>query len=237
MPTDAIANIWVTPVLRDLIVAGFSMIGIYLVSGIAYLDPWHCLTSFVQYTFFFMSFPNILNVYACKICYSYCLVCNLHDVSWGTKGDNGAESLGGVRAVNKNGKSVVSVALPMDESDIDLNYDSFHKDLNVPDKENPTINEKTLQEDYFRSFRTYTVLSWFFSNAIVIVALTNQSIYAVIFNQSLPVNKGGEFNPYLRFLFYFVALISFVRLSGSLLYLILWYGKQSFRNLKYYISN
>lgn len=64
---DEIENIWVTPVLRDLLIAGFSMIGIYVISGLAYLDPWHCLTSFVQYTFFFMSYPNILNVYACKI--------------------------------------------------------------------------------------------------------------------------------------------------------------------------
>lgn len=61
-----VENILQVPVLRDLLIAAFSMIGIYVVSGFAYLDPWHCITSFIQYTFFFMSYPNILNVYACK---------------------------------------------------------------------------------------------------------------------------------------------------------------------------
>jgi len=230
---DEIENIWVTPVLRDLLLAVFAMLGIHVVSGLAYLDPWHFITSFVQYTLFFMSYPNILNVYACKISYSNSSVCNLHDVTWGTKGDNVAESLGGVHVVNKNGKDMVSVALPSDRRDINSNYDFFFKELKTPDSDPPSVDEKTLQEDYFRSFRTYTVLLWFFSNAIVIVALTNESIYSFVFKQQLPVNEGGEFNPYLRFLFYFVALISGVRLLGSLLYLLQWYPKQLIRSAIY----
>ena len=42
-------------------------------------DPWHMLSSFPQYMLIAPSFTNVLNVYA---------FCNLHDVSWGTKGES-----------------------------------------------------------------------------------------------------------------------------------------------------
>ena len=126
------------------------------------------------------------------------LVCNLHDVSWGTKGDNAAASLGGVQVINKDGKEMVSVALPSHRKDINSNYDVFYQELKAPEEEAPSIDKKTKQEDYFRSFRTYTVLLWFFSNGIVIVALTNEAVYSLFFKAQLPITKGGEFNPYLR---------------------------------------
>ena len=41
-------------------------------------------------------------------------MCNLHDVSWGTKGDNGAsKDLGGAKKVaNKDGQDMYEVELP-----------------------------------------------------------------------------------------------------------------------------
>jgi chitin synthase len=37
--------------------------------------------------------------------------CNLHDVSWGTKGDNGAsKDLGQAKKVEKDGKEMVSLS-------------------------------------------------------------------------------------------------------------------------------
>lgn len=58
---------------RDMVIATASTWGLYLVSSILHMDPWHMVTSFVQYLFFLPSFINILNVYS---------FCNLHDVSW-----------------------------------------------------------------------------------------------------------------------------------------------------------
>jgi chitin synthase len=58
------------------------------------------ITSFVQYLLLLPSYVNILLIYA---------FCNLHDVSWGTKGDNGAsKDLGQVKKVEKDGKELVS---------------------------------------------------------------------------------------------------------------------------------
>jgi cellulose synthase/poly-beta-1,6-N-acetylglucosamine synthase-like glycosyltransferase len=58
------------------------------------------LTSFVQYLLLLPSYVNILLIYA---------FCNLHDVSWGTKGDNGSsKDLGQAKKVEKDGKEMVS---------------------------------------------------------------------------------------------------------------------------------
>jgi chitin synthase len=62
------------------------------------------LTSFIQYLLLLPSYVNILLIYA---------FCNLHDVSWGTKGDNGAsKDLGQAKKVEKDGKEMVSSSLP-----------------------------------------------------------------------------------------------------------------------------
>jgi chitin synthase len=61
---------------RDIVLALGSTYGTYIISAILYLDPWHMVTSFVQYIFLVPSFINVLQMYA---------FCNTHDVSWGTK--------------------------------------------------------------------------------------------------------------------------------------------------------
>lgn len=48
-------------------------------------------------------------------------MCNLHDVTWGTKGDNGAsKDLGGAKKIkDANGKEVMEVELPGAREDVD----------------------------------------------------------------------------------------------------------------------
>ena len=55
----------------------------------------------------------------CRFAVMYAM-CNLHDVTWGTKGDNGsAKDLGGAKKVNKDGKEVMEVELPTAREDVD----------------------------------------------------------------------------------------------------------------------
>jgi chitin synthase len=167
---------------------------------------------------------NILNIYACKLFFYNYLVCNLHDVSWGTKGDNKAESLGGVSVVKgKDGKATVSMDIPTDRKDINANYDVFVRELQTPrPKASSTPDAKTRQDDYFRSFRTNIVLFWFLCNGLLIVALTNEQLVEAIGNNT-KLKLSGESNAYLKFIFYSVAGLGAVRFVGSTLYLISYY--------------
>ena len=59
------------PEFRNIIISMASTYGLYILSSILYLDPWHMITSFVQYLLLLPTYVNILNVYA---------FCNTHDV-------------------------------------------------------------------------------------------------------------------------------------------------------------
>lgn len=56
---------------RNIILSLVSTYGLYIIMSLLYMDPWHMITSFVQYLFMMPSYVNILNVYA---------FCNTHDV-------------------------------------------------------------------------------------------------------------------------------------------------------------
>lgn len=59
------------PGFRNVIISMCSTYGLYILSSLLYLDPWHMITSFVQYMLLLPTYVNLLNVYA---------FCNTHDV-------------------------------------------------------------------------------------------------------------------------------------------------------------
>ncbi|KAJ3051351.1 Chitin synthase, class 2 [Rhizophlyctis rosea] len=227
------------PALRDVVLSLFSTYGLYILSSVMYLEPWHMITSFIQYMFLMPSFINILNVYA---------FCNLHDVSWGTKGDNDANAtdLGAVTAQKgKDGKQMVEIDIPSERNDINANYEKFLSGLAQPRPDShKSRDSKTKQEDYFRNFRTKVVCLWAFSNALIIIVLTDEKMSGILFN-GLGVRQNGGFNPYLQvcvrvavcdseqdfianngsfhfqFIFYSVLGLSTFRFIGCTVYLIM----------------
>lgn len=89
-----------------------------------FLDPWHMFTSFIQYLLLLPSYVNILLIYA---------FCNLHDVSWGTKGDNGAaKDLGAAKVKTKDGEDVVEVEMPIDNEDVERLWNQAREELATP---------------------------------------------------------------------------------------------------------
>ncbi|RKP09671.1 glycosyltransferase family 2 protein [Thamnocephalis sphaerospora] len=196
---------------RNLVISLASTYGLYLISSLLHLEPWHMITSFVQYLLLLPAFVNILMVYA---------FCNTHDVSWGTKGDNSASNdLGHAKASKADGKEVAEVALPTEKADINNAYDSLLQELAIKPK---VVKEKrdaaTKREDYYKMFRTRLVLAWMFSNALLIVIFTSGA-FKSWYNRR--VEAGNQFNPYLSFIFWSVAGLSAFRFVGSVLYLIL----------------
>jgi len=78
----------------------------------------------------------------------------VHDVSWGTKGDNKVSTDLGVVKTGKN-KNEVEVAVPTEQKDIDAAYeDALHVLSTKPPKEEPKRDPSTEKEDYYRQFRT-----------------------------------------------------------------------------------
>ena len=164
------------------------------------------ITSFVQYLLLLPSYVNILLIYA---------FCNLHDVSWGTKGDNGAsKDLGGAKKVEKDGKEMAEVALPTKEEDVEALWQQARNELRVPAKE---VKEKRspetkrsdgeytfaiqranslrhLLED--KTFRTNVVLLFLGINMLVILLFTS-TVFLGWIQKHFVTASSSAFNPYL----------------------------------------
>lgn len=146
-------------------------------------------TSFIQYLLLLPSYVNILLIYA---------FCNLHDVSWGTKGDNGsAKDLGQVKVTTKNGEKVAEVKSTRQEDIEDL-YRQAKAELRIPMEH---VKEKRSQEtkraDADRNFRTHVVL-WFLGvNMVIILVLTSHTVTEWLNTKFNPNPEETNFNPYL----------------------------------------
>lgn len=180
-------------VFTNLIVSMASTIGLYFLMSFMYLDPWHMFTSTAQYFLLLPFYLCTLQVYA---------FCNTHDVTWGTKGDNVMKTdLGG--AVGKG--STVELEMPSEQLDIDSGYDEALRNLRDRVEVAPTPpSEAQLQEDYYKSVRTYMVVSWMIANGILAMAVSET--YS---------EKGIGDNYYLRFILWSVAALALFRALGS----------------------
>ncbi|KAJ1564880.1 Chitin synthase, class 2, partial [Cladochytrium tenue] len=186
--------------VKDVFVSMAATTGLYLVAATMYLQPWHVVTSFFQYMLLLPSYVNILMVYA---------FCNLHDVSWGTKGDNSSSAPAAVQTVPKTGlKSkdasgaiIVDVAALSVGPDADRGYERFlHTVRSISDSAatgRAKRDAATKQLDYFRGFRTGLILAWVLSNLLLVVALTNSTISEWIYER-LGASSDDSVNPYLR---------------------------------------
>ncbi|KAJ1549949.1 Chitin synthase, class 2 [Cladochytrium tenue] len=206
-----------TPTFRDMVISTMSTYGLYLLSSIMHLDPWHVFTCVIQYMLMLPSFVNILMVYAFT---------NLHDVSWGTKGIDAASELGKVVATtNAKGEKVVTVELPADDKDGDIMWEEHRRSLmkeaaGLKDRKDGG-GDTTTSDDYFKQFRTNTVLLWFISNGLLVYIFTNAEVVRAMF----PNTTAANINPYLTFLFWSVAFLSFVRWLCSTIYLFGWWSE------------
>ncbi|ORX38479.1 chitin synthase-domain-containing protein [Kockovaella imperatae] len=131
-----------------LVAAVLSVIGFYSLASLLYMDPWHMISSFPQYMLLAPSFTNILNVYA---------FCNLHDVSWGTKGSDRADAL---PAVHSGGEDVQRA-----QEDLDESFFVVVKRAVSPSASPNVQDSGPSLDDQNRTFRTRLVGVWLLSNA------------------------------------------------------------------------
>ncbi|KAF9159647.1 Chitin synthase, class 2 [Actinomortierella ambigua] len=189
---------------RDIVLSLLSTYGLYILMSILYLDPWHMITSFIQYLFMMPSYVNILNVYA---------FCNTHDVSWGTKGDNSVHT--DLGEAKKSDGQVVEVEVPITSADINEAYDAAITELS---QKKPEVHQSrsaaTKQDDYYRNFRTRLVLAWMGSNGLLVAGISSTRL-----QDTLTLADGS--NAYLAAIMWSVFGLSFFRFMGSITYLFL----------------
>lgn len=181
-------------IFTNLIVSTASTLGLYFLMSFLYLDPWHMFTSSGAYFMLLPSYICTLQVYA---------FCNTHDISWGTKGDNTINT--DLGAAEGHGGKTVELEMPSEQLDIDSGYDEALRNLRdrveVPVQ---PISEGQLQEDYYKSVRTYMVLVWMIANAILAMAVSE--VYGA-------TDVGDNF--YLKFILWCVAALALFRAIGS----------------------
>jgi len=121
-------------------------------------------SSFIQYLLLAPSFTNVLNVYA---------FCNLHDVSWGTKGSDKAEALPSVSSKkSKDSDQAVVEDTTRNQGDLDDQFkDTVQRAVTkLVVKE---VVEKPTLDDQNKTFRTRLVSVWMLSNAVLAVFIQN----------------------------------------------------------------
>ncbi|CAG8606533.1 3645_t:CDS:2, partial [Acaulospora morrowiae] len=191
---------------RNIILSVVSTYGLYFLASFLFFEPWHMFTSLGQYLLLVPFYINILNVYA---------FCNVHDVSWGTKGDNSAkQDLGSAKV--SSGKSEVEVEVPVEEKDINEAYEEAVEELRQHVEEevkHRSPSEK--RDDYNKSFRTRVVLSWILSNAALVAVIT--SVDSTL-DKMLPQQTRS--NTYMAFILWSVTGLAAFRFFGSCTFLL-----------------
>ncbi|KII94830.1 glycosyltransferase family 2 protein [Plicaturopsis crispa FD-325 SS-3] len=196
-----------TPPVGALVAAMVSTFGIYLFASVLYRDPWHMFSSFPQYLCLAMSFTNVLNVYA---------FCNLHDVSWGTKGSDKEEALPSVSSKKKGDSAPVVEDTARVQEDVDAAFKETvtRAVTKVVVKEVP---EKPTMDDQNKTFRTRLVAFWMISNAGLAVAIENINGLETDTDASEAALHKKQ-NAYFAFILYSTLGLSSIRFFGCLFY-------------------
>ncbi|KAH7921889.1 glycosyltransferase family 2 protein [Leucogyrophana mollusca] len=205
-----VVKIFTDSVARDIAISLFSTMGLYFISSLISLDPWHMLTSFVQYLLMAPSYIAVLNVYA---------FANIHDISWGTKvGTPDGKDPNPARAVR--GGSQVKLRMPVERGEIDRAYDEALEDLGK--NKLPILADRkpdpTHSEDFFKTIRTNVLLAWVVSNALL--ASTVSSSIPTVRSVEMGDDKGAS--GYFTFILYSIAGLALIRFIGSTTYMFVW---------------
>ncbi|KAI8803323.1 chitin synthase-domain-containing protein, partial [Cladochytrium replicatum] len=226
-------TLWSQPAFRDIVISMGSTWIMYLVSSTLYLEPFHMATC-LQYLFLLPTYINVFQIYS---------FCNLHDISWGTKGDNVAQTAAAApseKMTLKRGKGkeaevgekednvVAEVLLPDEDRDAkNVIYDKYVDTLRTkPEKVKQKRDVKTKVDDYFKLYRTRVILFWILCNGVLTVLLTTDPVLTIMTSR-VDITSGRAVNPYLTVIFWSVAGISGIRFFGSCAYLVSWIGERS----------
>ncbi|KAI9361230.1 chitin synthase 1 [Zopfochytrium polystomum] len=202
-----------------------STYGVMFLASLLQLDVAHMFTCFIQceivyissrrctamgLNLFFLdmivlpSYINVLNIYALS---------NIHDVSWGTKGDGKAEALPTVAAVKQeDGTVLADINVAANKADLSTHYNDSKKELHASAAlrhsaafDAAASKARLTVEDEYQGFRTKLLLFYIFSNAALFA-------FAAFYVHDVDV--------YLTVLLFSIAFLQVFKLAGALLFVV-----------------
>ncbi|PNY29820.1 Chitin synthase 1 [Tolypocladium capitatum] len=188
-----------------ILIALITIYGLYFIASFLYLDPWHMFHSFPYYLLLMSTYINILMVYAFN---------NWHDVSWGTKGSDSSAALPSANITKGEKNEVVVEEIEKEQEDIDSQFEQTVRRALAPFKEVEEVEKKDV-EDSYKSFRTGLVVSWLFSNILLVIVITSDNFNSFGIGKTASVRTANFF----KFLLYATAVLSLVRFFGFLWFL------------------
>ncbi|KAG9316580.1 glycosyltransferase family 2 protein [Chiua virens] len=203
--------------------------GVYVLSSLLAFDPWHILTSFMQYLLLTPTYVCILTIYA----YS-----NLDDISWGTKQDAIPDA--DLGAAVQDSHSQVDIKMLAEAADVNGIYEEALDSLRAAKfadvaaaKQAPKVMSEREKEqaaiDYYANVRTNVLLTWVLSNGLLVLFILSGANTSATFSADAGVSRTKG---YLIFILVFAAITNIVnhqeiqndvdiqRLGGSTLYLL-----------------
>ncbi|CAG8810274.1 7964_t:CDS:2, partial [Gigaspora rosea] len=137
---------------RNIILSLVSTFGLYLISSLMMLDPWHIFTC------------AFISLFANSLLYAI--------YSWGNRPETPKES-GSKEAKDVKSSTVPTVEVSVPE-DINSVYQLAVQEVRRKSSKEVTIaTPKQKREDSRKSFRTKVVLAWVFSNIILITIISS----------------------------------------------------------------
>ncbi|RGB36551.1 Glycosyltransferase Family 2 protein [Rhizophagus diaphanus] len=186
---------------RNIVLSLLSTYGLYLIISVLSFEPYHMISSFPQYMLLVPFYVNVLNIYA---------FCNIHDVSWGTKGEPKKKKVHDEKEkVDTKGDQSATVDVPEDADEEYEKVQSILMDPKTHDLGELKERQEEAQKESNAKFRTYLVSSWIFSNMLLIFLITNLT------------STSSSNNIYFIFILWSVAILAAIRFIGSCIYLIL----------------
>jgi len=207
--------------------------GVYVLSSLLAFDPWHLVTSFVQYLLLSPTYILVLSIYA----YS-----NLNDISWGTKQDAVPDA--DLGAAVQDSHSQVDIKMLAEAADVNGIYEEALESVRAAKfadgtsssaregilkaKQGPgeklkakaMMTEREKEQaaiDYYANVRTNVLLTWVLSNGVLLLLILSGSDSSSTFSSNAGVSRTKG---YLMFILAFAAITNCVRLGGSTLYLL-----------------
>ncbi|AMD19429.1 HBR528Cp [Eremothecium sinecaudum] len=210
-----VQGLFTSATFRDLVISMASTYCLYFLASLVYLQPTHMITSFLQYVLLSPSYINILNIYA---------FCNVHDISWGTKGAV-AKPLG---KLTSKEDGFVRMEIPISSKEVDYNYKKYVQLLETPD-DNAKNRESPPYEDqktsYLAMVRSMVIIIWIISNFVVIAAVLETGV--IRYHLHTPTGQESELlilsknaSIYFSVVLWMVAVMAAVRFVGCSVYLV-----------------